>query len=172
MKEKLTIKISKSWRFLIFVLFIYTIILILDKDFLFKVLLKAEEIIREIIPVLIIVFLLTFFANIWLDNKRMKKIISKQTGALSYLTAVILGIISSGPIYMWYPLLKELKEDGLRNDLIAIFLYNRAIIIPTIPMILYYFGLHFFIISTVLMMVFSLLNGYLVNKFTQDSFKG
>ncbi|MFW5853366.1 MAG: hypothetical protein ACOCU8_01900 [Patescibacteria group bacterium] len=168
MIKKIIEKISVSWIFLIFILFIYVVALFLNKDLFFEALLKAREIMIEVIPVLIIIFVFTFFANLWLDNKKMKKIMSKQIGALGQFIAVILGIVSSGPIYMWYPLLRELKEDGLRNNLIAIFLYNRAIKIPLIPMILYYFGLPFLLITIILMILFSLLNGYLVGKFVKN----
>lgn len=168
MIRKLIEKIGGSWIFLVSILFMYVVTLASDKDLFFEVLLKAREIIVEVIPVLIVIFVLTFFANLWLDNKKMKKFMSKQTGFWGQSIAVVLGIISSGPIYMWYPLLRELKEDGLRNNLIAIFLYNRAIKIPLVPMILYYFGLPFLLISTILMISFSLVNGYLVGKLVKN----
>ncbi|MEA3399358.1 MAG: hypothetical protein U9R00_02505 [Patescibacteria group bacterium] len=167
MIKKAINKIGGSWVFLIFVLLIYVIVLILNRGFFIEISMRALEIMKEVIPVLIMIFILTFLANLWLDNKKMKKVMSKQTGILGQLTVVVLGIISSGPIYMWYPLLKELKEDGLNNNLIAIFLYNRAIKIPLVPMILFYLGLPFLIVTTILMILFSLLNGYLVGKFVK-----
>ena len=36
------------------------------------------------------------------------------------------GIISTGPIYAWYPLLKDFKEKRAGGSVIAI-LYNRAV---------------------------------------------
>jgi uncharacterized membrane protein YraQ (UPF0718 family) len=117
----------------------------------------------EVIPTLILVFILTFIANILFSNEKTKEKFKKgQSGVSGYIGAIVLSILSTGLIYMWYPLLSELKEDGLKNSLIAIFLYNRSIKLALIPMIIYYFGLSFLIITTLLMIIFSLLNGYLI----------
>jgi hypothetical protein len=45
-----------------------------------------------------------------------------------------------GPIYAWYPLLKELREKGAANSLIAIFLGNRAVKPFLLPIMISYFG--------------------------------
>jgi len=65
---------------------------------------------------------------------------------------------------MWYPLLADLKEKGMKNSLIATFLYNRAIKIPLIPITIYYFGIKLTIILTIYMIIFSIINGILVGK--------
>ena len=142
--------------------------LFFNKGLFVKSILYAKNVVIEVIPILIIVFTLTFLANIWLTNKKANKLLTKKAGFLQYMSAVILGILSSGPIYMWYPLLSELKEKGLKDSLIAIFLYNRAVKIPLIPMIIYYFGLPFLLITTFFMIIFSLINGYFVDKFTSN----
>ena len=168
MIKKIIVKIGGNWIFLISILFLYLLTLIFNKDLFIKSILYTKDVLIEVTPVLIIVFSLTFLANIWLTNKKANKLLTKKIGPLQYITAVILGILSSGPIYMWYPLLSELKEKGLKNSLIAIFLYNRAVKIPLMAMIVYYFGLPFLLVTTFLMIIFSLINGYFVAKFTNN----
>lgn len=168
MIKKIIVKVGNNWFFLILVLFLYLLTLFFDKFFFIKSVLYAKNIITEIIPVLIVVFVLTFIANIWLSSKKMNKLLEKKVGFWQYLSAVMLGILSSGPIYMWYPLLSELKEKGLKNSLIVIFLYNRAVKIPLMPMIVCYFGLSFLLIITFFMIIFSLINGYLVAKIIKN----
>lgn len=51
--------------------------------------------------------------------------------------------MSHGPIYAWYPLLKDLQDQGMKDSLIAVFLYNRSVKIPVLPVMIYYFGLSF-----------------------------
>ncbi len=168
MIKKIIVKIGGNWFFLISILFLYLLTLFLNKNLFVKSILYAQHVVIEVIPVLIIVFVLTFLANIWLTSKKANKLLTQKAGPLQYITAVVLGILSSGPIYMWYPLLSELKEKGLKNSLIAIFLYNRAVKIPLMPMIMYYFGLPFLLVTTCFMVIFSLINGYLVAKFTNN----
>jgi uncharacterized membrane protein YraQ (UPF0718 family) len=168
MIRKIVVKIGGNWVFLISILFLYLLTLFFNKALFIKSMLYAKNVVIEVIPVLVIVFVLTFLANIWLTNKKANKLLTKKASFLQYMSAIVLGILSSGPIYMWYPLLSELKEKGLKNSLIAIFLYNRAVKIPLIPMIIYYFGLPFLLITTFFMIIFSLINGYFVAKFTNN----
>ena len=169
MIKKIIVKFGIGRFFLSLVIFLYLLTVIININFFTKIILHSKTIIIEVIPTLIVVFILTFLANIFLNNKQAKeKFKEKQSGLLGYLGAIFLGILSTGPIYMWYPLLSELKEDGLKNSLIAIFLYNRSVKIALIPMIIYYFGLPFLIITTILMIIFSLLNGFVIGKFIKN----
>ncbi|MFW0837644.1 MAG: hypothetical protein ACKKL5_01460 [Candidatus Komeilibacteria bacterium] len=168
MIRKIIVKIGSNWIFLILILILYLFTLFINNNLFIKSILYAKDVMIEVIPVLIIVFVLTFLANIWLTTKKANKLLVQRTGPWQYMVAIFLGILSSGPIYMWYPLLSELKAQGLKNSLIAIFLYNRAVKIPLIPMIIFYFGLPFLLITSCFMIIFSLINGYLVAKFTNN----
>ena len=77
---------------------------------------------------------------------------------------IIGGILSSGPIYMWYPLLADLKHKGLSYGLIACFLYNRAIKIPLLPLAIIYFSWRYLFILTFVMIFMSILQGLIINK--------
>ncbi len=167
MIKKMIVKIGMNWVLLISVLLIYLITLIFKRSLFSESLLGAKNIVIEVTPILIIIFILTFLSNLWFSGKKAEKLLAGKTGFVKYFMAVFLGILSSGPIYMWYPLLSELKDKGLKDSLIVIFLYNRAVKIPLMPMIVYYFGLPFLLITTFFMVVFSLINGYFVAKFTQ-----
>ena len=65
----------------------------------------------------------------------------------------------SGPPYALYPFLGELKRQGARNGLIAAMLYNRNVKIHFIPAIIYYFGMSYAIVLSVYILLFSLVNG-------------
>ncbi|MEA2074619.1 MAG: hypothetical protein U9O85_02630 [Euryarchaeota archaeon] len=65
----------------------------------------------------------------------MAKYAGEGSGIKGWFLAISAGIISHGPIYIWYPLLKELRDRGMRSGLIAAFMYSRAIKIPLLPYI-------------------------------------
>ncbi|MGM0629313.1 MAG: permease [Patescibacteria group bacterium] len=121
-------------------------------------------IIREIVPVFIVVFLIMFLLGLFLNNKKIKELLGECSGIKGWIISIAGGILSSGPIYMWYPLIADLKKQGMKNSLITVFLYNRAIKIPFLPVMVQYFGLPFTIILTLYMILFSVINGLLINK--------
>ena len=89
-----------------------------------------------IFPYIVIAYLLIYiFKRIDLKDK-----IGKLGRRHRILAAYLLGILSHGSIYAWYPILKEL---GFKEDEIAIVLYNRAIKIPQIPIQIALFGWKF-----------------------------
>jgi uncharacterized membrane protein YraQ (UPF0718 family) len=85
-------------------------------------------------------------------------------GSKKWFFVVIGGILSSGPIYMWYPLLADFKKKGLSDGLIACFLYNRAIKIPLIPIAISYFNYKYIIILCITMILASIIQGLIINK--------
>lgn len=122
----------------------------------------------RILPILGLILILMTFLGLILNNKIIKKTMGNKSGVFSMIIFAIAGILSSGPIYVWFPLLKDLKEKGLRNGLIAIFLYNRAIKLPLLPLIISYFGLKFTIILTITMLFASFLQGFIVDLLVKE----
>ncbi len=129
-----------------------------------KALLISGKLIIRIIPVLIFVIVLIAVLDYFLKPQKIKKLLGKESGLKGWIIAITFGIISHGSVYAWYPLLKELKNHGMREGLIAAFIYNRAIKIPFIPLMIYYFGLKFFIVITIYMIMSSVLEGWLIEK--------
>jgi len=162
--KKLLEKIGANWLFLMAVILLYLILGLWDFQIVAVSLKAFLTLLKRILPVLGIVFALIFFSNLLLTPKIVSRYLGKGTGRRGWLVAIVAGILSMGPIYLWYPLLGELKAKGMRDALIAVFLYNRAVKIPLLPMMIYYFGLKVVVIVTALMIVFSILNGLLVER--------
>ena len=165
--NKILEKISGKWIFLIMVAILYLILLFVNFDLSKDVFLQFIYLIQKIIPVFALVFALIFLSNLLLDHNKILKFVGQSAGIKGWLISIIAGILSTGPIYMWYPLLSDLKEKGMRDCFIAAFLYNRAVKIPLLPMMIYYFGLPFTAILTFYMILFSIINGFVVDKLVQ-----
>jgi hypothetical protein len=69
-----------------------------------------------------------------------------------------------GPVYAWYAVMAELQQKGMRTALIATFLYSRAIKLPLLPLMIYYFGLSYTLVLCSYLLVFSVINGILVER--------
>ena len=155
-------KISGSWYYLIIIVLIYFLFFLMKKDLFLLSLKFFYKIFLKLIPVFITIFVLMGLANLISPEFMIKHL--KKKGAKKWIFVIVGGILSAGPIYMWYPLLADLKNKGLNYGLIACFLYNRAIKIPLIPLAVLYFGLEYILILSFIMILISVIQGVLINK--------
>ncbi|MBN1644453.1 hypothetical protein JW851_00235 [Candidatus Woesearchaeota archaeon] len=153
-----------GWYFLVIVILLYLITAFFRFEFIIPSLDFFLGIFKKIWWVFILVFVLLVLVNYFINPKAVSKYLGKQSGIKGWFAAIIGGIISTGPIYMWYPLLNELQKQGMRNGLIAAFLYNRAIKPALIPLIIFYFGLTYTIVLTIVMIFVSIFQGIIVEK--------
>ena len=123
-----------------------------------------RRVMRQVFPVLGIVFLLLFIANLLLTPSTVKRYLGKEAGVKGWIASVVAGIFSMGPIYAWYTALAELQQKGMRTAFVATFLYSRAVKIPLLPLMIYYFGATYTIVLCLYLMVFSVINGFLTER--------
>ena len=164
-QEKSTTKsknFSYTFLFLFIVIIIYGVLFFFKPDKIIKSFYASWDIFLSIIPVLLVVVFLMGLSNYFLKPKKVSKYFGEKSGFKGWFISALFGILSHGPIYVWYPLLKELKEHGMRTGLVAVFLYNRAIKLPLLPVMIFYFGVLFVLILCVYMIVFSLFQGKII----------
>jgi len=162
LKNKLE-QLPNSWYFLGVVIVVFFLFSIFNQEIYFKSLDFFSQIIYKIIPIFILVFILMSLTNYFITPKTIMKHM-KDPGMKKWFFVVIGGILSSGPIYMWYPLLADLKNKGLNYGLISCFLYNRAIKIPLLPLAIIYFSWKYIIILMAVMICASVIQGIFINK--------
>jgi uncharacterized membrane protein YraQ (UPF0718 family) len=148
--------------FLGFVVVVYFIMFILNPENVVKSLRVSGTILLNLIPVLIIVIFFMGITNYFFKPKAVSKYLGKESGFKGWLIAVLAGMLSHGPIYIWYPLLKEFRQKGMRTGLLAVFLYNRAIKIFLLPLLIYYFGAEFSILLLMWLIIASLAEGKII----------
>jgi len=161
-KEKLK-QLPKSWCFVLIIILTYLMISICSPETYSASLNFFNQIILKVIPIFILVFVLMTLSNYFINTKFIIKHL-REKGLKRWFFIIIGGILSSGPIYMWYPLLADLKLKGLSYGLIACFLYNRAIKIPLLPLAIIYFSWQYILILTIVMVFISIIQGVLINK--------
>ena len=166
-KQKIN-NLSVSIKFLSIVILIYLYLSIFEFNFFVASLNKFVVLSIKILPSILGAFMLIFIFNYILSDQKIKNYLTGELNWKKYFLTVGLGILSSGPIYAWYPFLADLKEQGFKNSLITIFLYNRAIKLPFIPLLIYYFSWQFVILVTILMIIFSIINGIIMDKLVKN----
>ena len=114
------------------------------------------------------VFVLMILLNLFLKPAQIARFLRQGAGIKGILLPAAAGIISTGPIYAWYPLLKDLREKGAGNSPIAIFLYNRAVKPFLLPVMIAYFGWAYVVILTVFTVLGSVAIGYSMSIFMKE----
>ena len=160
-------KSKTSLYFLLIIISTYVILYFFKPELTILSLKFFYSILIKIIPIMIFVFVLMVVINLYVSEKTLVKHLGKKAGVKSYFISIIAGIISTGPIYMWYPMLANLKKKGVSNSSVSIFLYNRAVKPALIPMLVLYFGIAYTITLTLVMVVLSIPFGILMEKFME-----
>lgn len=111
------------------------------------------------------VFLIMIGLNVFLKPPDLAKLLGKGTAIPRNLFSAAAGIISAGPIYAWYPILKDLREKGAEHSLVAVFLVNRAVKPFLLPMMISLFGWTYVLALTLLTIAGSLIVGFVVGTF-------
>jgi len=153
-------------RFLGIVILSYAIVAFVRFSTTASALNIALSLLAKILPVMACVFVLMILVNLFISPQTVVRYVGKTSGPKRWVAAIAGGIISTGPIYLWYALLKELMQQGMSKGVVAAFLYARAIKPFILPLMVYYFGWKYTAILTAVMIFVSLLQGLLVEKLT------
>ena len=119
----------------------------------------------HILGPLCLVFLLMIGLNLFLKPVNVVRFLEKETSIKMRMLAAVAGIISAGPIYAWYPILKDLREKGAKHSLFAVFLVNRAVKPFLLPVMISIFGWVYVVFLTIFIMAGSFFVGFIVAAF-------
>ena len=154
----------KGVKFLLIVVLIYLGIIILDSDKLPMIGSEFIAIWVKILPIFALIILLTTLIHYFLKPKHIIKHLGEESGVMGTVYAIIGGILSHGPMYVWYGILEEMREHGLRDGLIATFLYARAVKLPLLPFMIGLFGVTFTVVINLYILLFAVLQGKVIDK--------
>jgi uncharacterized membrane protein YraQ (UPF0718 family) len=121
---------------------------------------KASSMILATVALpLALVFGVMLATNAFVHPARIAKLLGRDAGLKGMALAMGAGILSVGPIYAWYPLLRKLRDEGAGEGPMAVFLHNRAVKPPLLPVMIGYFGWPYVLSLTVLTILASLVLG-------------
>ena len=146
-------KREKKWPsiyFLGIVIILYIILFFLNPKNAYNSIKASLDIFVKLVPVLFLVVLLMGLLNYVLRPKTIAKYLGKESGIKGWVLACSAGI------------LRELHKQGMRTGLVSVFLYNRAIKIPLLPVMIYYFGTEFTIVLSIWVVIASLIGGKVI----------
>ncbi|WP_345993101.1 permease [Sulfurimonas sp. HSL-1716] len=123
----------------------------------------------RILPIITAVIILLGVFNYFFDAKKFSQKLQMGSGVKGWFFALAGGVISHGPVYVWYPLLTDLRTHGMRDGLIVAFVYSRSIKVPMLPVMIDYFGWKFTVILSIYILIASVLQGVVMDFFKTNS---
>jgi len=159
---------NRMFLFPIGILIIYAILFFVSPDKAGQAIKSSGDVFLGMLVPLILVFVIMLLINLFLKPAAVAKFLGKGSGIKGIGLSAVAGIISTGPIYAWYPLLKDLRDKGAGESSIAIFLYNRAVKPFLLPVMIGYFGWLYVVILTILMVLASIAVGFSVSSISSS----
>jgi len=151
----------KGIKFLIVVLILYALLFFVNFKDTNLAFLKSIEVLYSLLPIFVLIIFISALINYFLKPKHIIKHLGEDSGFRGILYAMLSGILSHGPMYMWYGIVNEVRSSGAKDKLVIIFLYARAVKIPLLVFMVDVFGLAFTITMTLLTILASIMQGYL-----------
>lgn len=146
------------------VLCLYIFFFLFNSQSAFLALQKSTAVLTRILPIIAVVIFFTALLNFFLQPKQMARHLGHESGIRGWFWSLLAGVVSHGPMYAWYPLLVNLREHGMKDELIVVFFASRAIKIPLIPVMIDYFGLTFTLLLSFYMLFGALLQGICMQR--------
>lgn len=158
-----------NWIFLAGVAGLYALTGFFSPELALEAFSSLKSLTLRVLPILLVVFALLFLVNLFLERSWVIRHLGKAAGVGGWAFTVVCGVLSVGPLYVWYPLLGELKEKGASNALISTFLYSRALKLPLLPLMAHYFGFSYTVALSVCIVTFSVLSGLVMGRLTEPA---
>ena len=151
-----------GWWFLLAVLILHLGVCIIEPTFSTESLDYFVKTLYKLLPTFGLMFLLLWLFNLFANPQQISRYLGLHSGLKGWMFATAAGIISMGSMYLWYPLLQDLKANGMRTSLLVSFLYSRAIKIPMLPFMVHYFGILYTVIFVFNIVLFSIASGLMM----------
>ncbi len=120
---------------------------------------------KNVIGIIISVMIFIGLANVWIKPQGIVNVLGKESGFKGLLFSSVIGILLTGPLYIVFPLLKSFREKGARGASIATMITAwGGIRLPLIPLEVHFLGWKFFFLRNVLLFLFTIPVGLLVEK--------
>ncbi|MBN1134463.1 MAG: hypothetical protein JXA38_06070 [Methanosarcinaceae archaeon] len=159
----------KQYSFVGIIIAIYLMVYLKFPSLFYESVLETYSILLRVIPILALVFVFIFLFNLFIKPDKIRMHFGQQAGTRGWIFSIVAGILCVGPVYVWYPLLSDLREKGMRTSFLSTFLYNRSIKLPLIPIMMHYFGFTYTLIFTLYIIIASVVVGYITELIVDDT---
>ncbi len=148
-------------KFLLFVILLYGILFLINSKKTIHSLELFGKNTLKIVPIFLFVILIMAIINYYFPKERIAKMFQKKSKFQILMVSLAAGIISHGPVYAWFPMLKNLQNKGLPKSALVTFFYGRSIKLSLLPVMIGFFGQLYTLIFMLFIALAALIQGVL-----------
>lgn len=153
-------KSLKKMKTLIFAFIVYLGLLIFFTDVFFQSLNNSTYYLLEMLQVMPVVIIFTILINAWIPQKTITKHLGNQSSVRGNILSVLVGMLSTGPIYAAFPIAYALKNKGASTQNVVIILSTWAVVkVPMLINEVKFIGFDFMVVRWVLTIISIILMG-------------
>ncbi len=162
-------KLSGGMMFFLAITFLYGVLFFATPTLVSAAFQDFLKTFLSILPILAFVFFIMFLNNVFVKPEAIGKHLGHDSGLRGWLYTLLASMVISGPPYVLFPLLGELKDHGMKYSLITVFLNNRNVQLTFLPVMAYYFGWGFSLIFAFYVVIFAIFSGIVMEKLVKMS---
>ena len=158
----------RPWLLPLGVIILYGFGLMFAPDKTYKALSISGSMFKQIaVPICFAIIMMILF-NRLLSPATITKFLGKNAGIKGVFLSSLAGVLSMGPVYAWYPLLKTLADKGASKFHIANFIGSRSIKPFLLPVLVSYWGWRFALLFILISLAVSLIVACIVSTCYSD----
>jgi len=148
-----------GWIMLVLVGLLYLGTALMHPELLRPAISYSLDLFATLLPILaVVLFLMGLFDSLF-DAKAIAGYLGQKSGLKGWGIALLGGVLSHGPGYVWYPMIQQMREHGARDGLVVAFFYARSVKLPWLPLMITYLGGWFTLFLTLYVLLASWLQG-------------
>lgn len=151
----------KGFKFLGFVIFLFILLYFVNASKTIDSLKYFTKNTLKVLPIFVLVIFLTALINYYFPKERIGQMLQGKSRWQTYTVSLLAGVISMGPIFAWFPLLKNLKDKNLEEGALVTFFYGKSIKLTLWPIMIGFFGQLFSLIFIFYIALAALMQGFL-----------
>ncbi len=125
---------------------------------------KTLKLLLKILPVYVAVCFLSSFLGQFISKESIKKFLGREAGIKGILTAILIGTLIAGPMWVMFPLFATLLEMGASVGVVSALLATFYIKTPWIPYAAMFLGWKFIGVFCVLILAYAVIFALFMEK--------
>ncbi|MBN2644771.1 MAG: hypothetical protein JXR59_04780 [Desulfuromonadaceae bacterium] len=165
--DKTAAQTLQGCRFFALVTAVYLVLALVRPELFSTLITRYGQLLFKVLPFLAMIVVLNALIN-WKLTAGMMQAFRTSRSTHRWLVALGAGILSHGPLYLWFPLIDDLRQKGLNDGLLSCFFFARAIKLPLLPVMVEYLGLSFTLILSGYILLGALVQGLIMERWQKQ----
>ena len=159
----------KPWLFLFGVIGLYGLGIVFAPESTYRALNMSGSMFLQLALPVCLALIMMVILNRFLSPAVITLFLGRNAGIKGVFLSSLAGILSMGPVYVWYPLLSTLRDKGATEFHLANFIGNRSVKPVLLPVLIIYLGWHFTSVFVLVSLVGALIVACIVSLFCSNS---